>query len=65
MGQERITDQKTCGLYVLNVMKVILQVITEICSLQSKKYFQNHSFTLKPFFKNLYHFLPVNGTNSK
>ena len=38
MGQKRITDQKTCGLFVLNVMRVMVQIITEICCLQSKKY---------------------------
>ena len=43
MGRKKITDRKTCGLFVLNAMRVMNQTITEICSLQSKKYFQNHS----------------------
>ena len=65
MGQKRITDQKTCGLFVLNVMRVMVQIITEICSLQSKKYFQNHSSVLLNFFyKKFYHPLVCNTTNS-
>ncbi len=50
MGQKRTTDQKTYDLFVLNVMRVMLQIITEICSPRSKKYFQNHSPALTTFF---------------
>ncbi len=61
MDQKRITDQKTCGLFVLNVMKVILKVITEICSPHSKKYFQNHSFIFIPFLKIFFTFYQLIG----
>ena len=61
MDQKRITDQKTCGLFALNVMKVILKVITEICSPHSKEYFQNHSFGLTPFLKIFFDFYQLIG----
>ena len=61
MDQKRITDQKTCGLFVLNVMKVILKVITEICSPHSKKYFQNHNFVLAPLLNIFFTFYQLIG----
>ena len=62
MGQKRITDQRTYGQFVLNVMRAMVQVITEICSLQSKKYFLNSSSPTK-FFKNFYLLLALNMAN--
>lgn len=64
MGQKRITDQRTYGQCALNVMRAMVQVITETCSLQSKKYFQKHSSTPIKFFKNFYLTLELNTANS-
>ena len=63
MGQRRITGQKTCELFVLNVMRAMIQIMAEIFSLQSKKYFQkprSAHITLHHKFK---HHVGCNMTN--